>query len=151
MKGKDIPRFSKKHETIVEYLQSKEFAEAKPEYQRRILKQAEFAPQWTLTEARGHGKKTGNVWQVFDEQGKFNSEFKSRKEETKYSEYLNAMKKMLKGEPEAMKAWEKRWRGRTEFILKDGTKVKPVKDIETLRLLEDFRELPLGEDIYTKG
>jgi len=153
--GDKIPRFSKKHTTIVDYLQSKDFHESKPDYQSRILKQAEEHPHWTLAEARGHSKPTGGAWQISDEQGKLPGmyEFKNRKEESKYSEYQNAVQADLKsGSDDALKAWKKRWGGQAkEFITIDGQKIKPVTDIPTLQRLDEFNELPSGAEIYVKG
>jgi len=154
-KDKGIPKFSSKHDTIVDYMQSQEFREAKPEYQRRIFRQAEEHPQWTLAEARGHSKPTGNTWQIFDDSGLFTekAEFKSRKEETKYSEYLNAVKKTLEsGNDSGLKIWSKKWgKDANRFILKDGTKVKPVTNIHELARLDEFNELPSGAEVYQKG
>ena len=150
-----IPRFSQKYETILDYLKSPEFKSAKPAYQQRVLKQALEHPTWTLAEARGHSKPTGNTWRIFDETGLFEErvEFKNRKEETKYAEYLNAVKDYLAtGDESGLKTWFKRWgRDANQFILKDGTKVKTVTDLETLSRLHEFGELPSGEDLYTKG
>jgi len=153
--GKEIPKFSTKHDTIVEYMQSQEFRDSKPEYQRRILRQAEEHPQWTLAEARGHSKPTGNTWQISDSAGLFSERvsFKSRKEETKYSEYLSATKKTLEsGDDSALKAWFKRWgRDANQFLLTDGTKVIPVTNMQDLARLDEFNELPSGAEVYRKG
>lgn len=153
--GDEIPRFSKKHATITDYLQSKDFSESKPEYQRRILKQAMENPHWTLAEARGHSKRTGNTWQTFDELGKISGmqEFKNRKEEAKYSEYLNAVKSALDtGSDDKLKAWKKRWGSQAkEFITADSQKIKSVTDVLHLQYLNEFNELPSGAEIYVKG
>lgn len=152
--GESIPRFSKKYETIVDYLKSKEFSESKPAYQNRVIKQALNHPTWTLDEARGHSKPTGHKWDFFDKKGRFEGrvEFKNRKEETKYAEYLNALKDYLEaGNEQKLKDWQKAWgKEGKHFITKDGVKHKVVLDKETLNRLAHFDELPTGDDVYEK-
>ncbi|MEM3442263.1 MAG: hypothetical protein QXM86_00170 [Candidatus Bathyarchaeia archaeon] len=145
---KQIPRFSKKYETVVDYMQSKEFQSSKPEYQRRIIKQALEHPAWTLEEARGHGKPTGNTFKFFDESGNIAGgiQFKNRREESKYASYLNAQKLFLQtGDDSELKKYKKVY-----FVDKDGNKHKAITEKNLLRRLEEFGELPSGEDIYLK-
>lgn len=144
--GKEIPRFSNKHETIVDYLQSKEFKDSKVAFQGRVLKQAMEHPQWDLADARGHSKQTGRRFEYFDEDGSVPGgiQLKSRKEESKYASYLNAMKKYLDtgDDTELMKFRNK------SFVDNEGKKVQFLTDKDTLDNLATFNELPHGDDIY---
>ena len=144
--GKEIPRFSSKYETIVDYLQSQEFKDSKAAFQGRIIKQAMEHPQWDLADARGHSKSTGKAFQYFDEDGSVPGgiQLKSRKEESKYASYLNAMKKYLdSGDDTDLKKFSNK-----SFVDKDGNKIQFITDKDTLDNLATFYELPHGDDIY---
>jgi hypothetical protein len=157
-RGESIPRFSRKYETIVDYLKSSEFAKTKPEYQRRVKNQAMEHPQWTLAEARGHSKKydpkTAPRWQIFDKEGKYPEyvSFLNRKEETKYSEYMTALRIYQDtGDSSKLEEWKKSWgKGSNTFKLIDGREIKAVKDLKTLNRLIEHDEIPTGPDIYQK-
>lgn len=144
--GKEIPRFSGKHETIVDYLKSWEFQNSKAAFQRRVIKQAMEHPQWDLADARGHSKATGKSFEYFDEDGAVPGgiQLKSRKEESKYASYLNALKKYLNtgDDTDLMKFKNK------SFVDKDGKKVQPVTDKEVIDDLAIFGQIFSGDDIY---
>jgi len=149
--GKRPPdRFSGKYATVVDYLKSDEFRNAKTAYQQRVLRQAVTHPTWTLDEARGHSKPTGNKWQVSSEKGLLQDQvvWKSRKEESLYAEYLNNQKAVLNGELNYAE-FAKKWKNKT-FTDSKGQKHKAITDREVLTRLAEFDELPAGPDVYEK-
>lgn len=103
-------------------------------------------PQWDLADARGHSKPTGKSFEYFDEEGLVPGgiQLKSRKEESKYASYLNAMKKYLDtgDDTDLMKYKNK------SFVDQEGKKVQFITDKDTLDDLATFHELPHGDDIY---
>ncbi|WP_092476149.1 hypothetical protein [Desulfotruncus arcticus] len=149
-RDKDIPRFSKKHATITDYLKSPEFKNAKPAYQQRVLKQALEHPKWTLAEARGHSKPTGNRWQVSNDQGLLSDPvvWKNRKEESYYASYLNDLKAVMAGNLEYTE-FNNKWKGKTFTDIK-GNKHQAITEKDTIIRLADFNELPTGPDVYLK-
>ncbi|MDA8336466.1 MAG: hypothetical protein M0Z41_16010 [Peptococcaceae bacterium] len=148
--GKDIPRFSKKYETVVDYLRGETAAgrfDPNSSTGRRIMRAADEHPTFfTLDDARGHGKPTGKTFQFSDESGLIGGgvQFKNRSEESRYAKYLNAERKYLAtGNDSELK----KWTGKT-FILKDGSKVTALTDTEVLQKLSKIDELPKGNDPY---
>lgn len=144
--GKEIPRFSSKYSTIVKYLESKEFKESKEAFQRRVLKQAMEHPQWDLADARGHSKPTGKRFEYFDEDGSVPGgiQLKSRKEESKYATYLNALKKYQNtGDFSELAKFNNK-----TFVDKQGKKITFITDKDVIDDLAIFSQLPHGDDIY---
>lgn len=149
-KDKDIPRFSQKYATITEYLKSDEFKNSKPTYQNRVLKQALEHPKWTLAEARGHSKPTGNGWKVSNEDGLLTEHviWKNRKEESYYASYLNDLKAVMDGHLEQAELNNK-WKGKS-FTDIEGNKHRAITEKDTIIRLAEFNELPTGPDVYLK-
>lgn len=149
-RDKDIPRFSKKYPTITEYLKSDEFKNSKPAYQQRVLKQALEHPKWTLAEARGHSKPTGNQWKVSDKKGLLAEPvvWKNRKEESYYASYLNDLKAVIAGNIEYTE-FNNKWKGKT-FTDTKGNKHQAITDKDKIIQLADVNELPTGPDVYLK-
>lgn len=144
--GKEIPRFSRKHFTIVDYLKSREFKESKEAFQRRVLKQAMEHPQWDLADARGHSKPTNKSIQYFDEDGSVHGgiQLKSRKEESKYGSYLNALQKYLDtGDDKELMRYENK-----TFVDKKGKKIQFITDKDVIDDLAVFGQIFSGDDIY---
>jgi len=111
-----------------------------------MIKNALEHPQWTLADWRGHGKSTGKSIQFFDKDGKYTEgiQFKNRREESKWSTYLNAVQKYLNtGDDSKLKKFKN-----VSFVDIDGHRHEAVINKETLNRLAIFNELPSGEDIY---
>lgn len=147
--GKTIPRFSKKYETIYDYLKGEtETGRFNPKSStgKRIMRAAlEHPAFYDLNDVRGHGKPTGKAWRIFDDRGEIEGGImlKNRNEESKYGSYLNAVKKALDGDDIDLK----KFKGKS-FTDIDGKKHKFITDSEQLNTLDKFGVLPSGEDIY---
>ena len=105
-----------------------------------------LSKQWDLADARGHSKPTGKRFEFFDEDGAVPGgvRLKSRKEESKYAGYLNALKKYLDSgdDTDLMKFKNK------SFLDKEGNKVTFITDKDVIDDLAIFSQLPHGDDIY---
>jgi len=143
--GKEIPRVTKEYRYMTDYLSKPDFNPASS-LGRRVVRAIEQGhATWDLKTIRGHGLSTGKVFQGFDEKGLIQEgiQLKNRVEESRYGQYINALKKAIHGDPSEIK----KFTGKT-YVDSEGNRHEFITDEETLYRLHKVGELPNSNDIY---
>lgn len=110
-----------------------------------------YGEHFTLDELRGHGKPAG-YWTLFDKKGVIPEDVRPRnmKEASKLGSYYQAIEELLKGNPKYFEEWKKHFRT-TYIVDENGKRRYLITDIETIKRLHEFNEIPTSENANFSG
>lgn len=141
-KKRSIDRFSKRDETILDYIKRHGF-NPNTSTGKRVMRAIEQGhADWDLNTIRGHGRPW-SVKGLFDEEGKLpDMQLKNRREASKWGDYYNALHKFRRGDVNALKPFEGKY-----YVDANGNKHIFVTSFDTLYTLDKAGEIPSGDEI----